>query len=132
MAAPEAIAAALPTAGAVPAWIGCAVTAGRIASVRGSRLSGLSIETGSTSRTATMPQSSTFTHFGARFRHSRSTSTAAAIQLAERLMVRTREKTTSRSEPLNKAVFIVSLLSGCGRSSAGPRPAPGPTDPAAW
>ena len=95
-------------------------------------LTRIHMETGSTSRTATMPQSSTFTHFGARFRHSRSTSTAAAIQLAERLMVRTREKTTSRSEPLNKTVFIVFLLSGCGRSSAGPRPAPGLTDPAAW
>ena len=117
-------AAELPVTGAAPACMGAAgavMAAGRTASVRGSRLSVLSMENGKSSRTATKPQSSTLTHFGARFRQSRSTRTAAAIQLAETLIWTI----------FKKSVLIVFLLFGCGRSSAAPRRAPARTDPAA-
>ena len=63
-----------------------AMAAGRMASVRGSRLSGLSTENGKTSRTATMPQSRTLNHLGALRRQRRRRSTASTSQLAQTLI----------------------------------------------
>ena len=51
-------------------------------SVRGIRLSALSMEKGQTSRSPTMPQSSTRTHLGAGFSSSRNTTTASISGMA--------------------------------------------------
>ena len=60
---------------------------GLIVSALGIRLSTLSIENGKTIRTATMPQSRAFTHFGAFFKQNLNAKTATTIQLADMLIL---------------------------------------------
>ena len=62
---------------------------GEMVSALGMRLKALSREKGKMSRTPTMPHSSTWAHFGARFSTRRAKSTANTSQLAEILMFTT-------------------------------------------
>ena len=94
--APGAGASELPITGLItllmagtPVWIEGTVSImipGLIVSALGIRLNALSMENGKASRTATMPQSRTLTHFGAFFRTNRNNNTVRTSQLADMLM----------------------------------------------
>ena len=89
---------------------------GLTVSALGIRLSALSMENGKINRTATMPQSRTFTHFGAFFRQNRNIRTAITIQLAAMLRLTISETARSRSLPLSDTVdhllHLVELIIG--------------------
>ena len=87
----------------VGAGADCTAT-GLTVSALGIRLSALSMENGSTSRSATMPQSRTFIHLGERFDTRRSTSTASTSQLAEMLRFKSFKKTAAMVSLLSAAV----------------------------
>ena len=87
----------------VGAGADCTAT-GLTVSALGIRLSALSMENGSTSRSATIPQSRTFIHLGERFDTRRSTSTASTSQLAEMLRFKSFKKTAAIGSLLSAAV----------------------------
>ena len=77
---------------------------GLTVSALGIRLKALSMENGSVSRSATIPQSRTFIHLGERFDIRRSTSTASTSQLAEMLRFKSFKKTAAIGSLLSAAV----------------------------
>ena len=93
------------------------IISGLTVSALGIRLSTLSIVNGQINRTATNPQRSTLTHLGAFLKTSLRSNTASTSQLADMLILTIFKKTS-----LKRTSFIVSLLSGCGRSCAAPHP----------